>query len=306
MKLLVTGGAGFIGSNIVDAAIAAGYEVVVVDNLSAGCREFINPAAKFYHVDINSPEIKEVFDRERPQYISHQAAQIDVRESVVNPVSDASINILGSINLLQLAVQYKVKKVVFASTGGAIYGEQDYFPADENHPCNPISPYGIAKFTVEKYLYFYFLNYGISYISLRYSNVYGPRQNPHGEAGVVAIFSRKMLSGNNPLIFGDGTQTRDYVYVADVVRANVSALSSDYNGAINIGTSKETTVNQIFSYLKRLSKSDCPENHAPPKPGEQMRSAISPQRAKEILNWQPEVDLEEGLAKTIEFFKQVR
>ncbi len=303
MKLLVTGGAGFIGSQIADAALSAGYEVVVVDDLSSGCREYVNPAASFYRLDIGSPELKAVFEQEKPDYVSHQAAQIDVRQSVANPLNDARINILGSLNLLQLAAAYKVKRLTFASTGGAIYGEQETFPASEDHPCNPVSPYGIAKLAVEKYLYFYHLTHKLSYLCLRYANVYGPRQNPHGEAGVVAIFSQRMLTGINPLIFGDGEQTRDYVYVGDVVRANLAALSSDYNGALNIGTGRETSVNQIFQLLRGFSASDCPQTHAPGKPGEQKRSVIDPWQAKQILGWQPRTALEDGLKKTVDFFK---
>lgn len=304
MKLLVTGGAGFIGSNIVDAAIDEGYEVVIVDDLSTGQREFINPKAKFYHMSITSPELANVFEQEKPDLISHQAAQIDVRKSVTNPINDATINIIGSINLLQMAVAFKVKKVVFASTGGAIYGEQDFFPATEDHPANPLSPYGITKLTVEKYLYFYYLDSELSYTALRYSNVYGPRQNPHGEAGVVAIFCQKMLSGLNPLIFGDGEQTRDYVYVNDVVRANLAALKCDFNGALNIGTARETNVNQIFKLIRDACHSDCSQTHAPAKPGEQKRSVIDPRQAKKILNWQPETALEQGIEETVAFFKQ--
>ena len=305
MKLLVTGGAGFIGSHVVDAAVAAGYEVVVVDDLSSGRREYVNPRARFYQVEIGSGELGRVMAREKPDLISHQAAQIDVRRSVANPVNDARVNILGSLNLLQLAVEHGVGKIVFASTGGAIYGEQETFPAPETHPCNPVSPYGIAKFTVEKYLYFYYLTYGLSYIALRYSNVYGPRQNPHGEAGVVAIFSRKMLTGVNPLIFGDGKQTRDYVYVRDVVRANLAALGSDYSGALNIGTARETTVNRIFQLLKEFTGSDCPQSHAPAKPGEQQRSVIDPALAGKILDWRPQTLLEDGLRETVAFFRNI-
>ncbi|MBI5787267.1 MAG: NAD-dependent epimerase/dehydratase family protein [Candidatus Schekmanbacteria bacterium] len=306
MKLLVTGGAGFIGSNIVDAAILSGYKVAVVDDLSTGYRENLHPAAVFYHVDINSPQMREVFEKERPDCIAHHAAQMDVRHSVADPANDANINILGSIRLLQLAAEFKVKKLLFASTGGAIYGEQEVYPAPENHPCNPVSPYGISKLTVEKYLYFYYLNYGLGYTCLRYANVYGPRQNPHGEAGVVAIFCQKMLGGGQPLIFGDGKQTRDYVYVEDVVSANLAALKSDYNGVLNIGTARETDVNQIFQTVKKFTGSACSQTHAPAKPGEQRRSVIDPGKAKEILNWQPQIVLEEGLQKTVEFFKKKR
>jgi UDP-glucose 4-epimerase len=227
MKILVTGGAGFIGSHVVDAYLELGHEVVVVDNLSSGSIENLNPKAKFYKMDIRDSDIEDLFKNEKPDIVNHHAAQMDVRKSVEDPIYDADVNIIGSLNLLQNCIRYGVKKFIFASTGGAIYGEQDYFPADEEHPTRPLSPYGVAKLTVEKYLYFYKEVHGLNYVVLRYANIYGPRQNPHGEAGVVAIFTSKMLKGEQPVINGDGFQTRDYTFVGDVVRANVLALNYD-------------------------------------------------------------------------------
>jgi len=235
MKILVTGGAGFIGSHVVDAYLELGHEVVVVDNLSSGSIENLNPKAKFYEMDIRDSDIEDLFKNEKPDVVNHHAAQMDVRKSVEDPIYDADVNIIGSLNLLQNCIKYGVKKFIFASTGGAIYGEQDYFPADEEHPTRPLSPYGVAKLTVEKYLYFYKEVHGLNYVVLRYANIYGPRQNPHGEAGVVAIFTSKMLKGEQPVINGDGFQTRDYTFVGDVVRANVLALSYEKSDVFNIG-----------------------------------------------------------------------
>lgn len=304
MKIIVTGGAGFIGSHVVDAYIKLGHEVVVIDNLSTGMEENINPKAKFYKVDIVSPECEEIFRKEKPDVLNHHAAQIDVRKSVQDPIFDANVNIIGTLNLLELCVKYGVKKVIFASTGGAIYGEQDYFPADENHPTRPLSPYGISKLTCEKYLFYYEKVHGIKYVSLRYSNVFGPRQNPHGEAGVVAIFIDKMLRGLQPVINGDGYQTRDFVYVEDVARANVLALEYDGSDVFNVGTGKETDINTLFDMLKKLTGSNCKKVWGPPKPGEQRRSSLSYEKINRVLGWKPAFSLEEGLSLTVDFFKK--
>jgi UDP-glucose 4-epimerase len=303
MNILVTGGAGFIASNITDAFIAEGHAVVIVDNLSSGRRENINPNAVFYEMDIQSPEVETIFKNHAIDVVCHHAAQMDVRKSVADPKFDASVNILGMLNIMEHAVKYKVKKVIFASTGGAIYGEQDYFPADEKHPNQPLSPYGITKLCTEKYLFFYKAVYGLEHVILRYANIYGPRQSPHGEAGVVAIFTNKMLKGEQPVINGDGKQTRDYVFVGDVVRANVKALYHPHSDIFNIGTSIETDVNQLFNYIRVLIGAKCDEVHAPAKAGEQMRSVITARKAKDILGWEPTVSIEEGLRKTVEFFK---
>jgi len=245
MKILVTGGAGFIGSNVVDRYITDGHDVVVVDNLSTGKKANLNPNAKFYQMSIKEEGLEEVFKREKPDIVNHHAAQIDVRKSVAEPVYDAGINIIGSLNLFQQCTKYKVKKVIFASSGGAGYGEQVRFPADEEHPLQPLSPYGIAKVSVELYLYFYGVTYGLDYTILRYANVYGPRQDPLGEAGFVAIFTNAMIENEVPVINGDGKQTRDYVYIDDVVEANELSLSKGSGEAFNIGTGIETDVNEF-------------------------------------------------------------
>jgi UDP-glucose 4-epimerase len=303
MKILVTGGAGFIGSYVVDAYLELGHEVVVVDNLSSGSIENLNPKAKFYKMDIRDSDIEDLFKNEKPDVVNHHAAQMDVRKSVEDPIYDADVNIIGSLNLLQNCIRYGVKKFIFASTGGAIYGEQDYFPADEEHPTRPLSPYGVAKLTVEKYLYFYKEVHGLNYIALRYANIYGPRQNPHGEAGVVAIFTSKMLKGEQPVINGDGFQTRDYTFVGDVVRANVLALSYEKSDVFNIGTGIETDVNTLFHKLKQLTGANCDEFHGPAKSGEQRRSVISYEKIYKTLGWKPMTSLDEGLRLTVEFFK---
>jgi UDP-glucose 4-epimerase len=303
MNILVTGGAGFIGSNIADAYIQAGHSVIIVDDLSSGVIENVNPKAKFYKVDIQSPELEKTFKENRIEVINHHAAQMDVRKSVADPKFDASINILGMLNTFELGVKYGVQKIIFASTGGAIYGEQDYFPADEQHPLRPLSPYGITKLSTEKYLYYYRASHGIQHVILRYANIYGPRQNPHGEAGVVAIFAAKMLKGEEPLINGDGKQTRDYVYVGDVVRANILALAHATSDTYNIGTGIENDVNTLFHFIRKFTGSASRELHGPGKKGEQLRSVIDHSKAKKELGWEPTVSLEEGLKKTVEFFR---
>ncbi|CUS91431.1 SDR family oxidoreductase [Candidatus Kryptobacter tengchongensis] len=303
MNILVTGGAGFIGSHVVDSYIELGHNVIVVDNLSSGSLENLNPKAKFYHLDIRDDKVEEIFKSEKIDIVNHHAAQMDVRKSVEDPIYDADVNIIGSLKLLQFSIKYGVKKFIFASTGGAIYGEQDYFPADEEHPTRPLSPYGVAKLTVEKYLYFYKEVHGLNYVILRYANIYGPRQNPHGEAGVVAIFTSKMLKGEKPIINGDGFQTRDYTYVGDVVKANLLALNYDKSDVFNIGTGIETDVNTLFRKLKELTGANCDEVHGPPKPGEQRRSVISYEKVYRTLGWKPEISLDEGLKLTVEFFK---
>ncbi|MGB9773880.1 MAG: NAD-dependent epimerase/dehydratase family protein [Bacteroidota bacterium] len=303
MKILVTGGAGFIGSHVVDAYIAAGHEVCVVDDLSTGSRKNLNLKARFYKLDIRrSEELQNVFAREKFDVVNHHAAQMNVRKSVEDPRFDASVNILGGLNILECCRLYGVKKVIFASTGGAIYGEQDYFPADEEHPMRPLSPYGVAKLAFEKYLFYYHQVHGLEYVSLRYANVYGPRQNPHGEAGVVAIFTRKMLAGEQPVINGDGTQTRDYVYVGDVVRANELALAYDRSAVFNVGTGIETDVNQLFRKLSFLTNARVREVHGPAKAGEQLRSVLSWGKIHKELGWSPGITLDEGLRLTVDAY----
>ncbi len=303
-KILVTGGAGFIGSNMVDRFISLGHKVVIIDNLSTGFKENVNPKARFYKIDINSKKIEQVFKDEKPEILCHHAAQIDVRKSVADPIFDAKVNIEGTLNLLNNCVRYKTKKVIFASTGGALYGEQDYFPADEKHPERPLSPYGIAKLAIEKYLYFFRESYGLNYVSLRYANVYGPRQNPWGEAGVVAIFTQRLLSGEEAIINGDGKQTRDYVYVKDIVDANLLALNYPESDFFNIGTGIETDVNTIFRLLKKKIGSKQKELHGPKKPGEQKRSVLDSSKAKKILGWSPKYRFEEGIEETVKYYQK--
>jgi UDP-glucose 4-epimerase len=306
MRILVTGGAGFIGSHTVDALVAtAAHEVSIIDDLSAGMRDRINPTARFYQADIrDAGEVGRIVASERPEVMIHFAAQMDVRRSVADPAFDAQVNLVGFLNLMEAARQHGLRRVVFSSTGGAIYGDQDFFPADESHPCRPISPYGVAKFATESYLHFYRAQYGIEYAAMRYANVYGPRQNPHGEAGVVAIFCGRLLENQPVTIFGDGEQTRDYVYVGDVVRANVAAITATVTGPINVGTGIETTVNQLYRTLAGVAKSGQPAAYAPARPGEQSRSVIAAGRAGRELRWTPQIMLEEGLRRTYEFFQQ--
>lgn len=303
MHILVTGGAGFIGSHIVDTYIDAGHEVTVVDDLSTGKRENLNPKARFVQADIQDPTVRQLIVREKIDVLNHHAAQMDVRRSVADPLFDARINILGMLNLLEGAREAGVKKIIFASSGGTVYGEQETFPATEEHATRPICPYGVSKRTGEQYLYFYHVEYRIPYIALRYANIYGPRQDPHGEAGVVAIFTLRLLAGQQPIINGDGKQTRDYVFVGDVARANLAALQADYTGPINIGTASETDVNQLFGYLRQLTGSAAPETHGPAKSGEQRRSVLAWNRAQQLLGWQPEMKIEEGLRRTVEYFR---
>jgi len=306
MKIAVTGGAGFIASQIADAYVAAGHDVIVIDNLITGKRANVPSAAKFFQADIRAPEIAEIFRSERPQVLSHHAAQLDVRKSVADPAFDADVNLLGTLNLLAAAREVGVSRVLFASSGGAVYGEQEIFPADEAHPQRPISPYGITKATGEHYLAFFRAVHGIPYVALRYSNVYGPRQDPHGEAGVVAIFCQRLLAGEIPTVFGDGKQTRDYVFVGDVVHANLAALTSDFVGAVNIGTGVETDVNELCEHLRVLTGCPHQPKHAPARAGEQLRSVVAIDRARQVLGWRPEVTLEEGLRRTVEFFRTRR
>lgn len=304
MNILITGGAGFIASHIVDAYLRDGHEVVIIDNLSTGRRENVNPKARLYELDICSPEAAAVVERERPEVLNHHAAQIDVRVSVADPVSDIRTNVAGLVNLLEAGRKSGLKKVILASSGGTVYGEQQVFPATEEHPTWPICPYGLNKLMSEKYLHYYQVQYGIPYVALRYANVYGPRQSPHGEAGVVAIFIQKMLLGEQPVINGDGKQTRDYVYVGDVVEANRLALLEKAHGAYNIGTRLETDVNAIFRALRECTGAACEELHAPAKPGETQRSSISPARIERELGWQVTVPFADGMRRTAEWFKK--
>jgi UDP-glucose 4-epimerase len=309
MRILVTGGAGFIGSHTVDALIASDVgEVSVLDDLSAGKQAQLNAKARFHRVDLrDATALRAVIERERPEVIYHLAAQMDVRRSVADPPFDAQVNLVGFLNLIEAARQNGLRRVIFSSTGGAIYGEQDVFPCDEDHPRRPVSPYGVAKLATEAYLFFYRAEYDIDYLALRYGNVYGPRQDPHGEAGVVAIFCGRILEGKPVTIYGDGKQTRDYIYVRDVVRANMAALESKATGiALNVGTGVETSVNDLWNALARVAEVATAPQYAPARPGEQLRSVIAPRRAGKVLGWKPETKLADGLAETLDYFERSR
>jgi UDP-glucose 4-epimerase len=315
-KILVTGGAGFIGSHLVDALIERGHRVVVIDNLSTGKRENVNKKAKFYKIDICSPKIGEIFKKEKPGIVFHFAAQINVRKSVKNPLFDAKVNILGSLNIIQNFIQHqtshlkhltsplKLPTFIFASTGGAIYGKAKKIPTPEDYPANPISPYGISKLAVENYLKFYKENFGLKFISLRFSNVYGPRQDPKGEAGVVAIFIEKLLKRERPTIFGDGNQTRDFIFVEDVVSACLKAM--EYKGKkeiFNIGTGIETSINKLYEIISKLLKTKIKPKYIPEKPGDLKRSCLDISLVKRELKWKTKYNLEKGLEKTINSWK---
>jgi UDP-glucose 4-epimerase len=306
VRTLVTGGAGFIGSHIVDALLAAGHEVAVVDDLSRGRREQVNAAARLRVLDIRDPALQEVVREERPEVVFHQAAQIDVRRSISEPLLDTEINVVGTVNLLQACVAADVRRVVFASSGGAIYGDTEQIPTPEEHPAMPASLYGAAKLCAEAYGGVYAQLYGLEFVPLRYANVYGPRQDPHGEAGVVAIFARKLLGGDGtPVINGDGTQRRDYVYVGDVVHANLLAALADASalGPYNVGTGRETDVNQLFAMLRDACGVAAEPEHGPAKPGEQRRSCLDASRAQRLLGWSPHVSLWDGLRTTVDYFR---
>ncbi len=307
MKILITGGAGFIASHIADSYITLGHEVVIIDNLSTGKKEYINKKAKFYKANIrNRDEVRKILQEVKPDIINHHAAQISVRNSVENPQNDANINILGLLNLLEEGKNIGIKKFIFASSGGVVYGEADQIPTPETYiPLQPLSPYGVTKLASELYLNYYFQTYQIPYIALRYSNVYGPRQNPHGEAGVVAIFSLKLLRGEVPVINGDGMQVRDYVFVEDVARANVKAIDSDISGSYNIGTGIQTNVIQIFQNLKEATSSSLEAIHGPAKTGEQKISCLDCTKAYQTLGWKPEFEITQGMKKTVEFFRKL-
>ncbi|MBI3921934.1 MAG: NAD-dependent epimerase/dehydratase family protein [Armatimonadetes bacterium] len=304
MKVLVTGGAGFIASNIVDAYLERGDEVVVVDNLRSGRRSNVNPKAKLYEVDLCDSSLGGVFDAEKPEWVNHHAAQIDVRYSMEHPMEDARINILGSLNLMEQCRKQKVRHVIFASTGGAIYGEPLYLPIDEAHPPRPLSAYAAAKLSVETYLRLYRSNYGLDYTVLRYANVYGPRQDPLGEAGVVSIFINRILRGERPTIYGTGEQTRDYIFVGDIVRMSLLCGENTAGETINLGTGVATSVNDLFAVLKDLMEFTEEAEYAPPRTGELEASVLNADYARERCGWSARVSLREGLQQTVDYFRQ--
>jgi len=310
-KVLVTGGAGFIGSHVVDAYIEAGHQVAVIDSFDTGSREYVNPGARLYEADILDPSVEDIIARERPTVVNHHAAQASISRSVADPIQDARINVLGSLHLLELARKYEVRNCIFASSGGAVYGHQQSYPAREDHPLNPVNAYGIAKLSAEKYLEYYRHVHGIRGVSLRYGNVYGPRQNPHGEAGVVAIFAGALLHGRRPTIFGDGKQTRDFVHIRDVVRANILTLdlllrhdgsSFTEPAAFNIGTGRETSILEILQHLASITGRPAECHFDAAREGEIRRSVLDCALAGAVLGWRPRCSLEEGLRETATWF----
>ena len=304
-RALVTGGAGFIASHVSEGCLRGGHEVVIVDDLSTGKRDNVPSRARFYHQDITDlPGMEQIFAEERPDIINHHAAQMDVRRSVREPMFDAKVNILGALGLLELAVKYKVGKFLYASTGGASYGEVGRVPVDEDHPTAPICHYGVSKLTLERYLFLYRHLYGLNYTVLRYPNVYGPRQNPYGEAGVVAIFTLQMLRGDRPTIFGDGSKTRDYVFIDDIVKANLAFLETGDGAVFNLGTGEPVSDYQIFDLVRTATGYHGDPNYAPVRPGEVLHIALDARRAQSTAGWIPETSLTEGITRTVNFIRQ--
>ncbi len=304
MRILVTGGAGFIGSHITELYLNNGYNVDIIDNLSTGSRDNLDSRAVLYEMDIRSPEAAELIKERKYDIINHQAAQINLRTSVDDPEYDVNVNIIGSINLIKAAVETGVKYFIFASSGGAVYGSQEYYPADEKHPCVPTSPYGINKLTIEKYLYFYRISSNMKWCALRYSNVFGPRQNPLCEAGVVSIFTNALLTGKECFIFGDGKQTRDFVYVKDVAEASLLAAEKRPEGPYNICTGIETNVLKIYDDIARLTGAENVKKHKPPVTGEVARSVLVSKKAADTFSWYAKTSFEEGLRYSVEYFKE--
>ena len=305
MQVIVTGGAGFIGAHTCRALLAKGHRVTAVDDLSHGKREAVPDGVELVVLDVRDPKLMTEMEKRRPDAVVHLAAQMDVRKSVADPLFDASVNVLGTLSALESARRAVVRRFVFASSGGAVYGEQDVFPASEAHARRPASPYGASKLCGEEYVELYRRAHGMSTLCLRYANVYGPGQDPLGEAGVVAIFLHQLLEGRTPRINGDGLQTRDFVYVEDVARANLLGVESAASGALNIGTAREANIVQLAEKLVKATGGPKP-THGPPAPGEQRRSVIDPAAAAKALGWEPRVGFEEGLERTAEWFKSRR
>ena len=303
MKILVTGGAGFIGSHIVEAYLAEGHEVQVVDNLATGRRSNVPPAAKLHEIDLHSRELDGVFATFKPEIVNHLAAQASVKVSTGDPVFDLEVNGGGSARVAMLSTDNGVKKLIYSSTGGALYGDPDFVPVPESHPIRALSPYGVSKRVGEMYIDFVSRTRGLEYTILRYANAYGPRQDPHGEAGVVAIFTGRMLAGETCTIDGDGEQLKDYVYVGDIARANVLALTRGTGQAINIGTGKGTSVNAIFAALQRATGSTVPAHYGPPRPGDVRNIWLDSTLAGEQLGWRHEVEFDEGIQRTVDSVK---
>ena len=305
MKVLVTGGAGFIGSHVVDCLVKKNYQVVVVDDLSTGRREHVNPAAKFFTLDIRDKQgLEKIFEREKPDVVNHHAAQVNLRRSVTEPVFDVEVNLLGSLNLIECSVKSGVKQFIYISTGGAVYGEPQHLPVREDHIIAPLSPYGINKHTVEHYLFVYGKDFGLPYTVLRYPNVYGPRQDPKGEAGVVAVFSKQMLTGETSSIFGDGNKTRDYVYVTDIVEANILVVESSCSGeAFNLGWGKEVKDIEIFNSVRKALGVKVEPIFEEKRPGEIDRICLNAQKIKRTLGWKPTVTLAKGISLATSYYK---
>ncbi len=303
MKILVTGGAGFIASHVVDAYVQAGHEVAVVDDLSSGNIDYVNPRVRFYQVDIANPKLEEIFADFKPQLVNHHAAQISVPHSVDAPQEDARVNVIGVVNLLECCRKHKVAKVIYVSSGGVVYGEPERLPAEESFPLQPASPYGISKYAGELYLSFFARQCGLRYVVFRYSNVYGPRQMPHGEAGVVSIFIKTLLAGKTPVIYGDGSCVRDYVFVGDVVEANLKAVEKGENIALNIGTGQPTNVNQLYASIKQVMATSVEADHGPARRGDLQANYLNADLAREKLGWRPKTSLAEGIGLTYDYFK---
>ncbi len=303
MKIVVTGGAGFIGSNVVEAYVDQGHEVVVIDNLSSGIAKHVHPGAKLHKLDVRSKDAVELITSFKPDVLNLHAAQIDVRKSVTDPVNDLDINVGAALNLLEAARRAGVKRVVYAASGGSMYGDTQVMPTPENQPVRPVSPYGVSKATLELYLQAYQAMYGLHYVALRYANVYGPRQNAHGEAGVVSIFIERMLKGERATIYGDGLQTRDFVHVYDVVSANVKALTCSFTGGVNIATGQQTSVARVYDLVARALNEERPALIGDERAGEQKHSVLSNALARQVLEWAPEWVIEKGIMQTVEWFK---